>query len=273
MPSGPRWLLERVDDRLVSHALYGGGIRSWGTLLEEVGERRRTVVTALATGALVASAPAFVSAADAHQRHDGRGYDHTSVRTVVDGLNGPRGLAEKYGRLVVSETDGTFSLIVQRRHGKAHLIKLGRVRTDFAPAVDIGRDGTVWILTGGGELRTSAKLFKWRRGYHRPRPVANIGRYQAKDTDPYDTENDPSDSNPFGVAALRDGSVLVADAGNNDLLRVSHHGRHIETVARFKTRTMPMPAGFPATITGEDGQEETLPPAGTPIPPRRFPPR
>ena len=152
-----------------------------GKIDQGVRRRRRTVVTALATGALVASAPAFVSAADAHQRHDGRGHGYTSVRTVVDGLNGPRGLAEKYGRLVVSETDGTFSLIVQRRHhGKAHLIKLGRVRTDFAPAVDIGRDGTVWLLTGGGESRTSATLFKWKRGYHHPRRVANIARYQSQ---------------------------------------------------------------------------------------------
>jgi hypothetical protein len=232
--------------------------------------RRRTAVAALAAGALAVGAQAFVTAADAHNRHGA--YSPTSVRTVVDGLDGPRGLAEKYGRLVVSETDGTFSLVYRRHHrDQAQVIRLGRVPTEFPPAVDIGPDGTVWILTGLGEpKRTATTLFKWQRGDDKPVKVANIGRYQAKDTDPYDTEDHPTDSNPFGVAALSDGTVIVADAGGNDLLKVTAHGK-ISTVARFKTRTIPMPKGFPKTLVGEDGESMPAPPVGTPIPSESVP--
>ena len=42
---------------------------------------------------------------------------------------------------------------------------------------------------------------------------------------PYNTNGPPEESNPFGVAALPDNSVLVSDAANNDLLRVSPGGR------------------------------------------------
>jgi hypothetical protein len=42
----------------------------------------------------------------------------------------------------------------------------------------------------------------------------------------------PPDSNPYGVATVGDGSVLVADAAANDLLQVAHDGT-IETVAIF----------------------------------------
>src|SRR4029453_19346402 len=58
----------------------------------------------------------------------------------------------------------------------------------------------------------------------------------------------------FGVAALRDGTVLVADAANNDLLRVWPNGK-IRTVARLKPRTVTVPAGLGAEA----------PPAGTPF--------
>ena len=189
------------------------------------------------------------------------------LRTVLDGLNGPRGVdALGDGLTLVSETDGTFSLVVERRHHPAKLVKLGQVPSDFAPAVAAGRHGTVYILTGGAEPDTptangSATLFKWRHGWSAPKVVADIGAYQATDPDPYDTENAPEDSNPFGVQPLRDGSVLVADAGGNDLLRV-HKDGSIETVARLKTRTVKVPAGLPAT----DPEGNPLPPAGTPIP-------
>lgn len=50
------------------------------------------------------------------------------------------------------------------------------------------------------------------------------------------------DSHPYAVAGLGDGSWLVADAGGNDLLRVSKHGR-ISTVAVLPAQ--------PVTITAE----------------------
>jgi hypothetical protein len=188
------------------------------------------------------------------------------LRTVIDGLDGPRGVdALGHGLTLVSETDGTFSLVVERRHRAAKKVELGQVPADFAPAVAAGRHGTVYILTGGAEPGSpvaagSATLYKWRHGWSAPKVVADIAAYQATDPDPYDQEDFPEDSNPFGVQPLRDGTVLVSDAAGNDLLRV-HKDGSIETVARLKTRTVKVPEGLPAT----DPEGNPLPPAGTPI--------
>jgi hypothetical protein len=93
------------------------------------------------------------------------------------------------------------------------------------------------------------------------RPVADIAAYQHTDPDPYNLgEDPPEESNPFGVAALPDGSALVADAAGNDLLRVYPDGR-IVTVARLKPRVVKVPEELPDEIDGEP-----LPPAGTPLP-------
>lgn len=194
-----------------------------------------------------------------------------AVRTVVAGLDGPRGLATvRPGATLVSESDGTVSLVRERRHRPATVRELTSVPANFAPAIALGRGGTVYILTGasgppeeGPEpvdeaiAEASSKLFKWRPGWSHPRLLADIGAYQATHTDPYDLENQPEESNPFGVTALRRGAVLVADAAGNDLLRVSRHG-HITTVAVFKPRTVEVPEGVG-------------PPAGTEMPAESVP--
>ena len=139
--------------------------------------------------------------------------------------------------------------------------KLGTVPGGFAPAIDTNVWGTTYALTGaGGE--PGAPLHAGRRDAvqaaagHAPLKIADIGKYQLKDPDPYNQEDVPTESNPFGVAALRDGTVLVADAAGNDLLRVWPNG-HIKTVARLKPRTVKVPTGYPPP--------PDFPPAGTPI--------
>ncbi len=67
--------------------------------------------------------------------------------------------------------------------------------------------------------------------------VANIPDYQKTDPDPYDQEGEPTESNPYGLAALPNGDALVADAAGNDLLRVTPEG-DITTVARFDVETI-----------------------------------
>ena len=56
----------------------------------------------------------------------------------------------------------------------------------------------------------------------------------------------PTESNPYGIAALKHGRVLVSDAAGNDLLLVKPNG-HIVTVARFPNElisTNSLPASF-----------------------------
>jgi hypothetical protein len=208
--------------------------------------RRLTTVTG-AVCALVIGAS--VVPASAHP--------HGSLRTVTGGLDQPRGVATvRPGVTLVSEANGTVSVVREHRHRAATVRKLTRVPTLAAPAIARGRDGTVYILTGasGGPpeegqepapddvVAASSRLFTWRPGWKKPHQLADIGAYQVRDPDPYDLEDVPADSNPFGVAALRHGGVLVSDAAGNDLLRVSRHG-HISTVAVLKPRTVKVPEG------------------------------
>jgi hypothetical protein len=215
---------------------------------------------ALAAAATLAAGVAAPTPATAGGQ--GHGHHHGTLQTVADGLDGPRGVdALGHGRTLVTETDGTFSLVVERHHAPAKVIELGQVPADFAPAISAGPHHTVWILTGGSApdspvAEGSATLFRWRPGMDEPEAFADIAAYQQTDPDPYDLDQPatPTETNPFGVAALRDGSVLVADAAGNDLLRV-HTDGSIETVARLKPRVVEIPEGLPGagtTMPSED---------------------
>jgi hypothetical protein len=188
------------------------------------------------------------------------GGSHSSLKPVATGLDGPRGVST-FGRSVIySVTDGS----VYATYGKK-TVKLGQVPGGFAPAIDTSKRGVTYALTGGGGPEGDippggATLFRLRGPGKSPVVVADIGKYQATDPDPYNQADSPTESNPFGVAALNDGTVLVSDAANNDLLRVWPNGK-IKTVARLKPRLVEVPPGLPAT----DPEGNPLPPAGTPI--------
>ncbi|WP_193608491.1 ScyD/ScyE family protein [Nocardioides lijunqiniae] len=207
--------------------------------------RRIVRTTAAATTALLIAtlAPALAGQGHSHQ--------HDRLRTVVDGLDGPRGVDTLgRGRTLVTESDGSFSLVVERRHRPPKVVELGSVPGGFAPAIAAGRRGRVFLLTGAaGEpgsppVEGSSTLYEWRHGYDAPKPVLDVAAYQVGDPDPDDLEQLATDSNPFGLAALRDGSVLIADAAGNDLLRWWPDGT-VRTVARFKPRVVDVPDGIP----------------------------
>ncbi|MGZ4496298.1 MAG: ScyD/ScyE family protein [Nocardioides sp.] len=247
----------------------------------------KRVITAVGTALALAALGASPTYAGQSRHHDG---DHHHGLTQVAPLNGPRGVdALGHGLTLVTESDGGFSLVVERPHHAAHVVRLGSLGGDFPPAIAMGRHGTVWLLTGGGpppgEAATPrtdparalvargsaasdptapaapATLFRWHRGMAAPVPVADIAAYQVTDPDPYNQADPPEESNPFGLAALPQGGVLVADAAANDLLRVRADGT-VSTVARLKPRLVEVPAGLPDVPPDQGGP---LPPAGTPI--------
>jgi len=197
------------------------------------------VSAALATVATTALVPA-----EAH-----RGHHHPDDLTTVAELSGPRGV-DSVGRglTLVTEDDGTFSLVIERKGAPAEVRELGGVPelAGFAQAIS-ARHGKVYFLTGGGgaaeELpEGAATLYVWEDG--ELEVLADIGEHQISDPDPNDLEGVPTDSNPFGVQALKDGTVLVADAGGNDLLRVWPDGT-VKTVAVLKPRMVEVPDNLP----------------------------
>ncbi len=110
--------------------------------------------------------------------------------------------------------------------------------TDAVNVVDVAAgNGQGWALTGGSESgegeEGAATLYRFD-GNGTLTPVADIAAYQAGDPDPFDLEDLPTESNPYGLASLPSGDALVVDAANNDLLRITPGGA-ITTVARFDT--------------------------------------
>ena len=185
---------------------------------------------------------------------DAGGNHHSSLKPVATGLDGPRGVSTYKDKVIYSVTDGSVYATNGRKTWK-----LGQVAGGFAPAIDTDRWGRTYALTGGGGPEGDippggATLYRLRPGKS-PVVVADIGKYQSHDPDPYNLADSPTESNPFGVAALRDGTVLVSDAAGNDLLRVWPNGT-VKTVARLKPRVVKTPAGL-----GPDA-----PPAGTLLP-------
>lgn len=235
----------------------GADAEGVGTMVLGRRGRRRTTraaAAAVTVGALIAGTPSVAMGA-------------SSLSPVVEGLDGPRGVAVgPAGQVVFAENDGSFSQVITKGANAGRVTQLGKVpQTFIAPAVAVGGRGETFVLTAGGPPGVppgpgAATLYRWTPGAQGVRAVANIAAYQITDPDPYDLENVPGDSNPFGVAALPDGSALVADAAGNDLLRVYPDG-HIITVARLKPRVVEVPEGLPDEIFGQPA-----PPAGTPIP-------
>jgi hypothetical protein len=212
----------------------------------------RVAVTAIAMGAVLTVGPVSTAGAGGH----GHGHGGTTVKPVVTGINGPRGLAiDKWGKTLVYSTVTGAIYRANAWRTNSGVRKIGQVPANFiAPAVDVSPHGTVYALTVGGPPGSGgATLYKIRPG--KPaKKVADIARYQLKDPDPFNQESDATASNPFGLAALKDGTVLVADAEGNDLLRVWPNG-YVKTVARLKPRVVKTPAGLPPGS----------PPAGTRI--------
>jgi hypothetical protein len=229
------------------------------------GPRRRAGVALVAAGLIAAGVPAGLASAHdtAHDAANDTAHDTGVVTTVRGGLVSPRGLAVvDDDEFIVARANGVFSKITEN-DGTTTLTRLGRVPKGFiAPAVDTGRHGAVFVLTPEGPPGTgAATLYRWKKGQAAPTKVADIGKYQLSDPDPDNLADPPGESNPFGVAALRDGSVLVSDAAANDLLRV-YPGGKVVTVARLKPRVVTVPKNLPREVPGPTGEPIAIRKAG-----------
>lgn len=205
--------------------------------------RSRAALAAAVAGVLVGATTSATGAASATDAATGGA---TGAAAPLTGFKGPRGVdLGPEGRLLVSQAAGTYGAVIRKGDRRGTFVRLGRVpRTFVAPAIDMNRRRQLFVLTSAGEPGTKglASLYRWSRGEGEVK-VANIRRYQRTDKDPFDLENRPRESNPFGVAALNDGTALVADAAGNDLLRVRADGT-VYTVARFKPRVVKVPDGL-----------------------------
>jgi hypothetical protein len=145
---------------------------------------------------------------------------------LLGGLSSPKGLDTFLGQPVVAQ--GAFGppgpvLLQVSLFGRSKTIEV----TGDLSLVDIavGHDGSAWLL--GTDFTLYRKTI-----FGDPKPIANIADYQKTDPDPDNQADDPSESNPYGLAVLPNGDALVADAAGNDVLRVTKQGT-VSTFARF----------------------------------------
>jgi hypothetical protein len=215
----------------------------------------------LALGVIAALVVVLAAAATASARPDPGG-------VVVEGLSDPRGIAAAGGRdlLVADSGSGKVLRIEINRKGKASVGTFAQVSAnpEAAGPVEVAYQGPnhVWVTVSGDPAAGGAKVLRLdRKG--RVTVSADIAAYQATDPDEDDQDDFPEESNPFGLALLKGGGVLVADSAGNDVLKIDQR-RKITTVARFLREDVPWPdveLPFPGPPPGTPTPAESVPTA------------
>jgi hypothetical protein len=207
------------------------------------GARRIAVLAAVTAVFLLAGliAPASASASG-------------SIDVLLSDLSSPKGLSVGLRSADLILSQGAFSApapvlrYVLRGADKGETEELSP--PENVVDIAVGADGSVWAIGGDRTLYRVPP-----GGGSGPEAIVNIPTYQETDPDPFNAGEDPPDgSNPYGVAVLPSGDALVADAQNNDLLRVTPEG-DVTTVARFDTEEISTDHLPPEVI-----EEEGLPP-------------
>ena len=141
-------------------------------------------LAAAVIGVLVSAAPAALGAS----------------AVSAPGLTGARGLdIAPGGRVLVSQANGSYGFLVRQGENKGKFRKLGAVQESFvAPAMDMNDHGTLFVLTSGGKGPGYYSLYRWTRRDGQEK-VARLRAYQREDKDPYDLEDKPGESNPYGM--------------------------------------------------------------------------
>ncbi len=223
---------------------------------------RRARRIGLAVAAVVGLSLALAGPMEAHG---------PSVKVIAKHLNNPRGVAVTWDGRVLVAAAGVGGPSGYGLTGKIAAISgthvrtvRGRLPSVISPegevsgvvGVSVGRDGRIVATIGGGPQDVN-KLFETAvriRGHSTPAILGDIGAYQVTDPDPTDLDqpSNPTESNPYGIAALSRGRTLVTDAAGNDLLLIK--GGKIVTVARFPnelitTDSLPPSFGVPPGLT------------------------
>lgn len=200
--------------------------------------RWRGVVVAAAVTALVVP-PTAASAGGGDGGHE---HDHDGVRTVAEGLDGPRGINDYKGhKLVVAESDSGEVSSVDRRTGEVEtllsdlpipqgvdyskgrlFVALGEAAPDAvaepsAAPTEVSGSSLIVAKPGGPILKTYDLL-------------AYELEHNPDEQEQFDDEGNPLDalSNPFAVHVQKK-RILVADAGANAVLAIDRRTHKIST--------------------------------------------
>ncbi len=172
------------------------------------------------------------------------------VKVIASGLDNPRGLTvDSHGRVLVALAGqggpggiGTTGKIIRISKGGVSDYRVG-LPSAISPEgeatgpvnVDVGKHGRVFVAVGGGPQVVDPRfdtLMRVSKSGESIKADIQAFRNTHPDATDHDDPPNPTDSNAYGLAALRNGKTLVTDAAGNDLLLVDKHGR-IKTVAKF----------------------------------------
>lgn len=167
--------------------------------------------------------------------------------SAVGGFNSP---------LFGMDAAPTGGLLVADTGAGIQLVREGEIRNivELPGVTDVDTSGgVVWAITTGFDPESDSGQAIYRISGRNPIYVANLFEFEATDPDGAGV-----DSNPFDVESLGRGGAVVADAGGNDLLRVSRNGA---------IRVMAL---FPDEVVSTANLQELAGCAGTPIPDLAF---
>jgi hypothetical protein len=226
----------------------------------------------LASSAILVTLLVPAGAAQAHDTgHGSKGGHGPKVTVIASGLDNPRGLAfDRYGSLYVAEAGtggsgpcqtgpegdevcfGSSGAITKISHGHQYRVLAGlpsNAAPDGSQAVgpsDVTfKDGRLTFTVGLGAdpavragLPAPGRNHGWllQAGRHGASRVADISGFEAK----ANPDGGLPDSNPNSVLATSSGYV-VADAGGNDLVRVSGRNNKVSTIATFPSQMVDAP--------------------------------
>ncbi len=154
------------------------------------------------------------------------------ITVVASGLNGPRQLSASHGQFLVAESDAGQVSLVNRRTGAKRAVVTGLATPQGA--VRIGK--RIYTVTGEADpdgapsASPSSAVLVAKPGQPATK-FADLLAYELKANPDkqiqFGADGKPVDalSNPYFILPDRHGFLLVADAGGNDVLKVSRTGK------------------------------------------------